>query len=203
MRGILLLFIFVVYSFAGNSYRVLDAKDSMDVGYRINTLSKVFDDLSWDNPGLYLFIENKTLRLFFMDFSNEVFIYQYPPTKASKWIEPERYLKERDEVLSNEWKTKCRATVTIDLVDVSKIQDLHLEEIPFVLKNDHYYYADDFNLDQTLFFGMFVDESGKHYFKIKQFEKDESNLAPPLTYLLPAYHRLKKPPFDIILEACK
>lgn len=213
-RLILYLSVFILVTIdahSNESMRVYDIKDTSIFYYRQNLMSSIFPDISWDKPGLYLFLEKSYLQLFYFDYTNKVEYYQYPQQKKSKWLEPEEYLKERNKIESKNWLNLCFSKIIVDSTSLETFFNLHIEEYPYIVNEYNkglydvemepsYKYGKD---DVVLYLGFKVDEFGKNYFIFRRFNSGNKYLKPPVSNYLPAYQGIDEFPFVIKLEDCK
>lgn len=203
----MMLFIFFAFACFLNAAQEINLfvlKDSSVVQSRVKQMSSIFPELSWNKPGLYLFVEKRELRLFYLNSSGKIQLYQYPSQKESKWLNPEKYLEERKLIESRKWDNKCRTEIIIDRSVMDSIFSLHIESIPYFeeyvftkeKKKTGYMHGENF---ATAYLGYLNDEKGTHLFFVRPIQASK----PPISLLMENLERFALPPFDFKIGECK
>ena len=76
-----ILLFFSCYVWSNNIFTAYNIKETSVFDIRKQMMQSVFPSISWDKPGLYLFLEKSYLQLFYFDFTDKVEYYQYPKQK--------------------------------------------------------------------------------------------------------------------------
>lgn len=202
-RIILIVICFCLPSMANLYPSMFSIMDTSMIVHKQKQMSTIFQKISWNEPGLYLFLEKSYLQLFYFNHSQKMEYYQYPLQKKSKWLEPEAYLEERKQIESNDWTQKCHAEIEVTDSLLKNLYGLHIEQFPYIVDEEmevSFRYGKD---ETVMFWGVLIDESGKHYFKFRRLKGDEKTLKMPYSLFLPVYHMLDQYPFNVKLDSCK
>src|SRR5574344_2262542 len=206
IKRIILCFFACIVTSEAAEYSLYLVNDSSSFAIRKHTMNTTFPELSWDKPGLYLFLERKYLQLFYFDDSNKIEYYQYPRQRKSKWLEPEAFLKEREKISTGNWTSQCHSRIDADVSVVKETYDLHMETFPEIVAEDANDFVKDLgekkNNEVLVYIGMKIDESGKHFFVFKRLFRDDVKRH-PLDLYARLYRFFEKQPFTLMLEECK
>lgn len=198
-----LFLFFSCYVWSSDLFTIYNIKDTSVFDTRKQLMSSIFPDISWNKPGMYLFLEKSYIQLFYFDYTDKVEYYQYPKQKKSKWLEPEEYLKERQKISLVNWIDKCHSEIKIDSFALNDLYNLQIETYPYVV-SEKMKLSSQYNPDEIiLYMGFKNDVKKSHYFMFRRFLNDEKNLTPPLSFYRRILSLFEKYPFNMKMEDCR
>jgi hypothetical protein len=198
-----ILLFFSCYVWSNNIFTAYNIKETSVFDIRKQMMQSVFPSISWDKPGLYLFLEKSYLQLFYFDFTDKVEYYQYPQQKKSKWLEPEEYLKERNKIASMDWVDKCHSQFKVDTVTLNQLYNLQIETYPYIVGGDMKLSSQYDPNELLVYMGFKNDSNHVHYFMFRNFLSNEKDLPPPLSLYERIISFFKRFPFNMNLEGCR
>lgn len=201
----------------GSSFANLDCifrsevqkKDTSDIVFRKERMSAVFVNkpIDWNRDGIFLFVEQKKdLRLFIIGNEPIVELFQYPKQKVSKWLNPIKFLKEREEISKRDLDSVCHSQVPSEPSLYGEMLSLSLENYPMIYpaqrrNSDTFYYQED--VDRILYLGYVKQGPHVKYFRFRDFRQENEPLEYPLSTFEALFYKLDQKPFSMILEKCK
>ena len=184
-------------------------KDTSDIVFRKERMNALFVNkpVDWNRDGIFLFVEQKKdLRLFIIRDESIVELFQYPRQTVSKWLNPVKYLKEREEISKRDLDSVCHSHVSSESSLYGEMLSLSLENFPMIYPalrrgSDTFYYQED--VDQILYLGYVKQGPHVEYFRFRDFRQENMPLEYPLNTFEVVFFKLSQYPFSIILENCK
>lgn len=143
MRFLTILFFLFYFSFVcayndNVTYEFYSMKSSKNAcEYRKSDFSVAYGDEIFEKKGLFIFYERLGVqRLYVMNYEHRedsIMVYQLPEIRLLPWINPEKYMKKRNQLLNSDtFVKKCKATIPSRDSLVAEIDSLHIDMHLFV-----------------------------------------------------------------------
>lgn len=163
--------------------------------------------IEWNQEGTFLFVDIDSFVRLFQFVDGVVKLNQYPRPKVSQWINPERYLKEREDLALSVPPEKCYQSLQVEEKNLS-ISQYDLSKIPNITPLAPCFYESCSrqtvsNVGKKIYFGFQRKNGKQKYFLFKDFREKGMKINPPLDKFENFLVNLNQYPFSIELEECR